>query len=147
MTGTPEDILNRAKHNGKVPEVKATRACDVITKPIEWLWDKRIPKGKLTMFDGDPDVGKSVVTMDLAARVSTGRGFPDGATCEAGNILVVNVEDGVADTIVPRLSAAGADLKKIFILSDVPDGNGGRRLLDIPGDVPLLEKLVKKYEA
>jgi hypothetical protein len=65
----PEDVEDRIRSNGHVPEVVGIRASEVITKPVEWLWDKRIPKGKLTMFDGDPDVGKSVITMDLAARV------------------------------------------------------------------------------
>jgi putative DNA primase/helicase len=122
-------------------------ASSVTPEEVEWLWDKRIPKGKLTILDGDPDMGKSVVTIDTAARVSTGRGFPDGAKCEAGNVIIVNVEDGIADTIVPRLKAAGADLERILILPTIPDGKGGDRLLDIPADVPLLEQLVRKYEA
>ena len=129
------------------PQLIGVRASDVITKPVEWLWDKRIPKGKLTMFDGDPDVGKSVVTMDLAARVSTGRGFPDGAECEAGNVLIVNVEDAKDDTIVPRLKAHGADLERIVIVDGMPNGDGGTRLLDLPDDVEALKAAVEEYEA
>jgi len=143
----PEDVEDRMRRNGHVPEVVGIRASEVITKPVEWLWDKRIPKGKLTMFDGDPDVGKSVVTMDLAARVSTGRGFPDGATCEAGNVLIVNVEDAKDDTVVPRLKAHGADLDRIIVIDGMPDEKGGTRLLDLPDDVPSLRNAVKHYEA
>jgi len=134
-------------HKRNPPEVIATRASEVVTKPVRWLWDKRIPKGKLTMFDGDPDVGKSVVTMDLAARVSTGRTFPDGAECEAGNVLIVNVEDAKDDTIVPRLKAHGANLDRIVIVDGMPDERDGTRLLDLPDDVAALEAAVDHYDA
>jgi hypothetical protein len=133
-------------HEDEVPLLVGIKASEVITKPVEWLWDKRIPKGKLTMFDGDPDVGKSVITMDLAARVSTGRTFPDGAPCEAGNVLIVNVEDAKDDTVVPRLKAHGADLERITIIDGMPTEDGVR-LLDLPDDVPSLEASVKHYEA
>jgi hypothetical protein len=122
-------------------------ASSVETKPVEWLWVGRIPKTKLTMFDGDPDLGKSVVTMDIAARVSVGRTFPDDAPCEAGNVLIVNVEDGVDDTIVPRLKAHGADLERVFIFSSVSDGKGSKRLLELPQDIALLKSKVKERDA
>jgi hypothetical protein len=133
-------------HENEVPLLVGIKASEVITKPVEWLWDKRIPKGKLTMFDGDPDVGKSVITMDLAARVSTGRTFPDGAPCQAGNVLIVNVEDAKDDTIVPRLKAHGADLERITILDGMPTEDGVR-LLDLPEDVPSLKASVEHDEA
>jgi len=134
-------------HEDEVPLLAGIKASEVITKPVEWLWDKRIPKGKLTMFDGDPDVGKSVITMDLAARVSTGRTFPDGAPCQPGNVLVVNVEDAADDTIVPRLKAHGADLERIVVIDGMPDGKGGTRLLDLPEDVEALKASVEHHEA
>jgi len=124
------------------PGIDTTLASSVKPESIEWLWDKRIPFGKLTIFDGDPDQGKSVVTMDIASRVSTGRGFPGGATCEVGNVAIANVEDGIADTIVPRLMAHGADLDRIQIINGIPDGEGSKRILDILGDIPILESLV-----
>jgi hypothetical protein len=127
---------------GQVIHIPDRRAADVTTRPVEWYWEGRIPKGKLTLLDGDPDLGKSVVTMDIAAQGSAGRDFPDGAPCEAGNVLVVNVEDGIEDTIVPRPKAHGADLNRVFILSSIPDGNGGARLLDLPRDIALLENKV-----
>jgi hypothetical protein len=146
MSVIPDDVLHNLG-NGHHPRVIATRAADIVTKPVEWLWDRRIPKGKLSMFDGDPDVGKSVVTMDLAARVSTGRTFPDGATCEAGNVLIVNVEDAKEDTIVPRLKAHGADLDRIAIVDGMPDKKNGTRLLDLPDDVRALKAAVEDHEA
>ena len=120
-------------------EIEDVCAASVATKPVEWEWRGRIPSKKLTIFDGDPDLGKSMVTIDIAARKSTGHSFPDGAPCKAGNVLIVNVEDGVADTIVPRLEAHGADLSRVFIFSSVADVRRGTRLLDLPRDITLLE--------
>jgi hypothetical protein len=140
---TPEE----ANGHKTVAEIQDVCAASVTTKPVEWEWRGRIPTGKLTIFDGDPDLGKSVVTVDIAARKSTGRSFPDGAPCKAGNVLIVNVEDGVADTIVPRLKAHDADLNRVFIFSSVPDGRGGTRLLDLPGDIALLENKVIQRKA
>jgi hypothetical protein len=134
--------------NGHVPEIEDVVASSIETKPVEWLWKGRIPKGKLTMLDGDPDLGKSVVTMDIAARVSTGRGFSDGWPCEAGNVLILNLEDASEDTIVPRLKAHGADLGRIFILpATVPGGNGDPKLLELPRDLLMVENKVIQREA
>src|SRR5215208_350969 len=146
MSAIPDDVLHNLG-KGHHPRVIATRAADIVTKPVKWLWDRHIPKGKLSMFDGDPDVGKSVVTMDLAARVSTGRTFSDGATCEAGNVLIVNVEVAKDDTIVPRLKAHGADLDRIVIIDGMPDDKEGTRLLDLPDDVPALKAAVEEHDA
>jgi len=126
--------------------IAAICASTVEPEEVRWLWEGRIPFGKLTIFDGDPDQGKSVVTMDITARVSTGRGFPDGAQCEAANVAVVNVEDGVADTIVPRLLAHGANTDRVHIVQGLPDDRGCMRLLDIPADVPALEPWIVENE-
>jgi hypothetical protein len=131
---------------GHAPAIETVSASEVVTERVRWLWEKRIPFGKLTIFDGDPDMGKSVVTTDIAARVSTGRGFPDGAECEAANVAIVNVEDGVADTIVPRLKAAGADLDRCQIVKGLPDGKGGTRLIEIPQDIAALESFVQAHD-
>ena len=72
----PKEFYHR---NARAPEIEGVCAATVTTKPVKWLWPGRTPKGKLTLFDGDPDLGKSVVTIDIAARKSTGRPFPDGA--------------------------------------------------------------------
>jgi hypothetical protein len=142
--GDLRDFMKLVFPSGGIEDI---RASEVTIKPVRWLWNKRIPLGKLTIFDGDPDLGKSVVTIDVSARVSTGRAFPDGAPSEAGNVLIVNVEDGVDDTIVPRLKAHGADLDRVYMFSSVPDGNGGTRLLELPQDIALLENKVMQRKA
>ena len=114
---------------------------------VEWLWPSRLALGKLALVDGDPGLGKSVVTLDLTARVSVGKVFPDGAECEPGGVVLLSAEDGLRDTIRPRLDAAGADVSRILALATVPDENGHDRLLSIPEDIPLIEKEMKRVGA
>src|SRR5438477_4479859 len=81
---------------------------------LTWLWPKRIAAGKLTLIDGDPEQGKSLLTLDLAARVSSGKPFPDGhSPGEPASVLLIGSEDGLKDTVVPRLRAARADLSRV----------------------------------
>jgi hypothetical protein len=90
-----------------------TPADQVIAQPVSWLWPGRIPLGKLVIMDGDPDLGKSLLALDLCARLSTGRPFPDGRPGPGtGNALVLSAEDTAADTIVPRLQRLGADIRR-----------------------------------
>jgi hypothetical protein len=101
----------------------------VAPSPIRWLWPGRIPLGALTLLAGDPGVGKSLLTLDLAARVSRGAPWPDQAPAgetvpsaavsnpqlahSPGSVLLLTAEDDLADTIRPRLEAAGADCSRI----------------------------------
>ncbi len=84
---------------------------------IDWLWPGRIPAGRITLLVGLPGKGKSLVTVDMAARVSNGTTWPDGATCPRGSVILITAEDNPNDTIRPRLDAAGADVKRVGLLS------------------------------
>jgi hypothetical protein len=93
-----------------------TLASQVVAQPVSWLWTERIPLGKLLILDGDPDLGKSLLALDLCARLSTGRPFPDGRPGPApANALVLSAEDTAADTIVPRLRRLGADMGRVVV--------------------------------
>src|SRR5438128_5920911 len=90
------------------------RVADVEPESVEWLWAQRVPRGKVTLLDGDPDEGKSCIALDLAARVSSGAPMPfDPTPRTAAGAAILTAEDGLADTIRPRLEAAGADLARI----------------------------------
>src|SRR5438874_12671684 len=82
---------------------------EVEMEPVHWLWPGRIPRGKLTIVGGDPEQGKTFITLDLAARLTRATEWPDRTPAPVGGVLVVSTEDDVADTIKPRLVAAGAD--------------------------------------
>ena len=108
------------------------RASDVVEKPLRWLWKDRFLIGHVNIIAGDPGLGKSMTAVDIAARVSTGNDFPDGSPCEQGVVLYSTTEDGYADTVKPRLNAAGANIDNILFLDCCvdPDGSEGPVYLD-----------------
>jgi hypothetical protein len=119
---------------------------DVVAEKVEWLWQDRIPLGKLTILDGDPGLGKSVLTMDLAGRVSAGLGMPDGSDCKPGGVVILNAEDGLADTIKPRLAAAAGDANRVLALNEIP-GPDGPRAITLPSDLAYVEAAIKRMDA
>lgn len=123
------------------------RLSEVQAKPIRWLWPGRIARGKVSMIAGHPGLGKSQLTAALAAVVTTGGSWPvDRTPCERGRVILLNAEDDAADTIRPRLEAAGADLTRCDILDFVVDGfdaDGERALrgFNLKADLKALGKL------
>ncbi|MGP0062543.1 MAG: AAA family ATPase [Isosphaeraceae bacterium] len=106
-------------------KARKARASDIKPQSVEWLWRRRVPLGMLTMFAGDPKLGKSYVTLTLAAAVSQGAPMPDGDVPDGpASVLIMSAEDDPSRTIVPRLIAAGADLSKVHILGSIERGNG-----------------------
>lgn len=96
--------------------------------------------GKLALLDGDPEMGKSLVTLDLIARLSRGGPMPDGAAVsQPGTSILVSVEDSAADTVRPRAEAAGVDLTRLLL------PNFGGRLPRLPEDIPALEALIYEH--
>ena len=93
----------------------------VSSKEVDWLWYQYIPYGKITILQGDPGEGKSTMMMQLAALITTGKAMPDGSGDKIpGNVIYQAAEDGIEDTIKPRLEAAGADCSRIAFLEQ-PD--------------------------
>ena len=93
-------------------------AADVKPEPINWLWNGWLAKGKLHIFAGQAGTGKTTIAIALAATITIGGRFPDGQKCPQGNVLIWSGEDSSADTLVPRLIAAGADLHNIHFVGD-----------------------------
>jgi hypothetical protein len=100
---------------------------DVQAEPINWLWPGRIARGKLTLLAGDPGLGKSFLTLDIAARVTTGAGWPDDPhkRGEPGGVILLSAEDDPADTIRPRMDAARGDVARVALLQAVKVWNPG----------------------
>jgi hypothetical protein len=96
-------------------EVHWTTVSEVGPEPVRWLWEGRVPCGKVTLLDGEPGSGKSLLALEMAARVSRGAAMPLSRSKPQGpaDVLVFNDDDTVADTIRPRLEAAGADLTRV----------------------------------
>ena len=129
-------------------EVELESFRDIIAERVRWLWNQRIPLGKLTLFVGDPGKGKSLVTVDIAARMSRGTRFPDGASCEVADTIFLSAEDDAQDTIRPRLDAAGADVARIHRVKAVKvilaDGGTGESAFSLERDLDRLEDAIKK---
>jgi len=96
--------------------MELTRADTVQPTPTSWLMPGHLLAGKLNLLAGPPGTGKTTVALDLAARITTGNTLPDGTSAEAGSIIIWSVEDHIAETLNPRLIAAGADLSKVHFL-------------------------------
>jgi hypothetical protein len=124
------------------------RVSEIQAKPIRWLWQGRIARGKVSMLAGNPGLGKSQVTVSMAAVVSTGGTWPvDLTPCERGHVIFLSAEDDPADTIRPRLEAAGADLSRVFILDAVVESylsDGGKvvRAFNLAKDMARLGEML-----
>ena len=95
---------------------------EVKAVPVKWRWRGRLADGKLTLIVGDPGLGKSFIALDVAARVSAARSWPDSESDEPqSNVLLLSAEDGVADTVRPRLDALGGDAARVHTLDAVRD--------------------------
>jgi AAA domain/DnaB-like helicase N terminal domain len=119
-------------------EAPGVIASTVKPEMVKWFWPGRIPLGKITIIDGDPDRGKSLLSIDLAARCTSGREMPDGAPGAVGGAVLLNAEDDTADTIIPRLIAGGADLNRVLILKTL--ARDGGRQIEIPLDIPAIRE-------
>lgn len=94
------------------PRSATVRLDEVNEAPIEWVWPGYLPRARLIIGDGDPGIGKSTATLNVAAGLTCGR-LPDGTATAPGNVLVMTAEDNLDDTVKPRLRAAGADMQRV----------------------------------
>lgn len=140
----PEDVFTvlepfqaaDAEDDGRVAPLSSFAPED-----IEWLWTGRIPLGHLTIIAGNPGDGKSIVTLDLAAKLTRGRPLPfEAAGREPATVLLLNAEDGVSDTLRPRFDAMGGDPSRVLVL-DVRRGSQ----FQLPNEVEKLKRLVGRY--
>jgi hypothetical protein len=136
----PAEYLRRAAY-----EAGAVRLRDIAPTDTRWLWPGRIPLGRLTMLVSDPGLGKSLLTLEIAARVSRGAPWPDEQRAESKeqgvistvsgsmlsapcSVLLLTAEDDLADTVRPRLESFGADSERILAIDSVP----GQDAADVP---------------
>ncbi len=100
-------------------ELKIIRMSEVQSQEIEWLWYPFIPYGKLTIVQGDPGDGKTTLILHIAAKVSKGESLENGMNVPKPiNVIYQTAEDGLADTVKPRLEKAGADCERILVIDE-----------------------------
>jgi hypothetical protein len=123
-------------------------AATIAPVEIQWFWEGRVPMGNLTMISGDPDEGKSLITIDFAARTSRGAKWPDGrGHAPFGGVVMLGAEDGWAGTVIPRLEAAGADRSRINLIEGkrgASNNAGDVADVDLCHDLALIEEAARK---
>jgi hypothetical protein len=121
------------------PEPVIVDLSSVDPRPVRWLWPGWLPEGCLCLLDGDPSLGKSTLTLDLACRVSRGWTMPPAAGREPdlrgpAGVLLLGAEDSLAHTIRPRIDAMGGDPSRIHALEAMLSG-GEERPVVLPVDL------------
>jgi AAA domain len=129
------------------PRITIRRASDIPPEQVSWVWKDRIPRRKLSLIVGAPDLGKTTAAIDIAARLSVGAGFPDGSPCEVTNTLILAGEDGAADTLVPRLMAAKADMDRIIIPEVEFETPAGFSTWTFPNHLDVLQQYIEASRA
>jgi hypothetical protein len=137
-----EETTHRARMDQGDSDLSSVIASAVQPRRVSWIWKGRIPKGKLAVVGGDAGQGKTTMVMDIIARLSRGRAFPFSRRRRPSmKCLIMTAEDDPADTLVPRLIAAGADLDNVeFIIGR--KSVDGDLLLSLPEDIPRIRKKV-----
>ena len=130
---------------------RAAVAATVVTlatvepREVNWLWPGRLPAGMVAVLDGQPGAGKSTLVIDLIARLTTGREFPNeepGHSRTPTDVILIGNEDSPEHTIRPRLDAAGADSARVHLLTEI-----GGRLPRLPHDGVAIERVVREKGA
>ena len=106
------------KEPSKPETVKIIRMSDVELTPVDWLWKPYLPFGKLSVLQGNPGEGKTYFAMHLAAACTNGKLLPNMERMEPFNVIYQTAEDGLGDTVKPRLIEAGADLDRVLVIED-----------------------------
>ena len=106
------------KEPSKPETVKIIRMSDVELTPVKWLWKPYLPFGKLSVLQGNPGEGKTYFAMHLAAACTNGKLLPNMERMEPFNVIYQTAEDGLGDTVKPRLIEAGADLDRVLVIDD-----------------------------
>jgi len=118
--------------------IRVVSMADVQTESVSWLWKPYIPQGKVTLLEGDPGVGKSWLSLAIATAVSLGKGLPGQEHTEPAQVVLASAEDGLGDTIRPRLDAMGADVNRVLAID-------GLFTLDDNG-LTMLETTITRYK-
>jgi hypothetical protein len=141
---SPSSVEAAPVPSGNILELIVKRASEIVPQPVMWLWPGRMAIGKQTLIAGEPGLGKSQIATALAAAVTTGGAWPhEEGRAPLGNAIILSAEDGIADTIVPRLHAAQADCERAFIISAVRN-NDRLRTFNLQADLALLEQTIDR---
>ena len=159
IKSVPEESVPNGKSEANLRNKKNTRKrgsfpvyrkmSEIEPQPINWLWEDYIAKGTFTLITGEPDLGKSQITLSMTAIVTTGGNWPlRREKCEEGNVIILSDEDNLEKTIRPRLEANGANLEKIHYLDGIGkgDSNSDCELFNLKSNLTQLETMINEIK-
>jgi len=132
-----------ARSERPIRKANLIRFADIQEKEVDWLWYPRLPLGMVCLFAGPPKVGKTFVTIAIAAAVSRGAGLPLDEPRAPGSVIILSAEDDPAKTLKPRLRAAGADMSKVHFLKSVLLEDGTEALPSLRADLEAIESAAR----
>ena len=136
-----------SKANPKTkPALITMRSADVEEEELVWLWFNRFLTGHINILAGDPGLGKSLLAVDAAARVSTGRSWPDGSPCQRGKVIYCTTEDAFSSVVKPRLSAAHADHSQVIFVAGVQHADGDEGAMFLDEHIRLLDAELQRHK-
>jgi hypothetical protein len=135
--------IPQKKASPKNPSVNLVTASQIKPEPVSWIWVGYIAQGKVHIIAGPPGHGKTTLLLGLLAILTIGGRWPDDTWAEACDVAIWSGEDDPADTLIPRLLACGADLKRVHIVRGVTEG-GEKRSFDPSTDISLLRENIQE---
>ena len=135
------------RKGGSIPVYR--KMSEIEPQPINWLWEDYIAKGTFTLITGEPDLGKSQITLSLTAIVTTGGIWPlGGKRCKEGDVILLSAEDSPEHTIRTRLEANGANLSKVHLLDGIrkSDSNSDCKLFNLKSNLNELETMINEIK-
>jgi putative DNA primase/helicase len=137
----PGDSIDLTKPNGGRKHAAETtlRTLEGLEmEPVTWIWKGWLAKAKFHLIARPPEAGKTTIGLSIVAAISSGNYWPDETKAQAGNCLIWTSEDGLADTIKPRLIAMGADLSRVWFIESQREADGKKRPFDPARDMASL---------
>jgi putative DNA primase/helicase len=146
MSESAADRVNRAI-SGATPavELSSKAASQYKMKGVRWLWKHRFALGKIGLIGGMPDKGKGLLVAYMIAATTNNEPWPcEEGAAPRGNAILFTAEDDVADTVIPRLVAAGADLERVHIIEMAKNADGSERMFSLATDLPALKAKIEE---
>lgn len=119
----PAHTATCGNRTDSAPQVILTRGSDVQPEAVDWLWHGWLAARMLHLIGGSPGTGKTTIAVAFAAAITSGGNWPDGTPAKTGRVLIWSGEDDYRVTLVPRLLAAGADMRRVILVDGVNQGN------------------------
>jgi RecA-family ATPase len=120
-------------------------AADIAPEPIDWIWKGWLAARKLCILAGPAGTGKTTIALEMAATITTAGVWPDGTTADYGSVLMWSGEDGIGDSLVPRLHACRADRARVHFVGGVQDQDG-KRAFDPSTDMEMLIAAIRRIK-